>query len=87
MAKPELRFRVIVVLCILLMVACEVCQVISAQQPSKPHIVLVLVDDWGWANVGYHQEAPNDEVVTPNMDNLVKDGMHSRPVLLPNLVF
>jgi hypothetical protein len=23
--------------------------------PSKPHIVFIMVDDWGWANVGYHR--------------------------------
>jgi len=41
---------------------------------SKPHILLVLVDDWGWNNVGYHR--PNDpEVATPNVDALVKEGI------------
>ena len=42
---------------------------------SKPHIVFVLVDDWGWANVGYHRNPPTKEVVTPNIDNLVKQGL------------
>ena len=23
--------------------------------PIHPHIVTILVDDWGWANVGYHR--------------------------------
>src|SRR5271163_3844321 len=23
--------------------------------PSKPHIIFIMVDDWGWANVGYHR--------------------------------
>lgn len=23
--------------------------------PSKPHIVFIMVDDYGWANVGYHR--------------------------------
>ncbi len=42
---------------------------------SKPHLVFMLVDDWGWANVGYHRDPPTNEVVTPNIDNLVKEGL------------
>ena len=42
---------------------------------TKPHIVMMLVDDWGWANVGYHRDPPTNEVVTPNIDNLVKQGL------------
>jgi len=46
----------------------------AAAAADKPHIVLVLVDDWGWNNAGYHR--PNDpEVVTPNIDGLVKEGI------------
>ena len=42
---------------------------------SKPHIVFMLVDDWGWANAGYHRNPPTPEVVTPNIDSLVKQGL------------
>ena len=42
---------------------------------NKPHILFMLVDDWGWANVGYHRATPTREVVTPNFDNLVKEGL------------
>ena len=42
---------------------------------QKPHIVLMLVDDWGWANVGYHRNPPTREVATPNIDDLVKQGL------------
>ena len=42
---------------------------------KKPHIVFLLVDDWGWANVGYHRNPPTAEVVTPNFDSLVKEGL------------
>ena len=42
---------------------------------TKPHIVFGLVDDWGWANVGYHRDTPTKEVVTPNIDSLVKEGL------------
>jgi hypothetical protein len=35
---------------------------------SKPHIFLVLVDDYGYNNVGYHakSQANADEIITPN---------------------
>ena len=39
----------------------------------KPHILLTLVDDWGWANAGWHQKSP--EVATPQMDALVSSGI------------
>eukprot|EP00118_Oscarella_pearsei_P016721 m.161614 g.161614 ORF g.161614 m.161614 type:complete len:121 (+) comp38819_c2_seq4:530-892(+) len=45
-------------------------------QQRKPHIFVVLVDDWGWANVGYHRDSPTKEVVTPNFDHLcTKEGV------------
>ena len=42
---------------------------------SKPHIVFMLVDDWGWANVGYHHNTSGDGSSTPNIDSLVKEGL------------
>ena len=47
----------------------------SGQQPSKPHIVFMMVDDWGWADVGYHQNSSTKDVQTPNIDSLVKEGL------------
>ena len=47
----------------------------SAKAANKPHILFLMVDDWGWANVGYHRNPPTREVVTPNFDSLVKDGL------------
>ncbi|CAJ1355173.1 unnamed protein product [Effrenium voratum] len=43
---------------------------------AKPHILFVLVDDLGWANVGFNLEEANPEVVTPNLDSLVASGIH-----------
>jgi arylsulfatase B len=34
--------------------------------PTKPNVVLWLVDDQGWGNAGFH----NDNVLTPTMDRL-----------------
>ena len=42
---------------------------------EKPHIVFMMVDDWGWADVGYHLDSPSKEVVTPNIDSIVKEGL------------
>lgn len=44
----------------------------TTTRAGKPHLVFMLVDDWGWANVGYHRDPPTKEVVTPNIDKLVK---------------
>lgn len=47
----------------------------TTTRAGKPHLVFMLVDDWGWANVGYHRSPPTNEVVTPNIDKLVKEGL------------
>lgn len=31
----------------------------------KPHVVFLLADDLGWANVGWHRDPPTLEVQTP----------------------
>ena len=46
--------------------------VCSAAPPTtKPHIVFVLVDDWGFADVGFR----NPNVKTPNFDKLAHTGL------------
>ena len=47
----------------------------TAVPAKKPHIIFMLVDDWGWANVGYHRTHQTKEVATINFDKLVKDGL------------
>ena len=47
-------------------------------QPPLPHILFVLVDDWGWSDVGYHRKETNTsspEIVTPTIDTLVSNGV------------
>lgn len=36
---------------------------------------MVLVDDFGWAEVGYHRSNSTEEVHTPTIDALVKEGV------------
>lgn len=51
----------------------------AAVEGARPHIVMLIMDDWGWSDVGYHRH-PGDgtlpgEIVTPNVDALVKEGI------------
>eukprot|EP00505_MAST-04D_sp_SCG-Rhode-Island_P000595 Stramenopile-MAST_4_protein_595 len=39
----------------------------------QPHILLVVADDFGWGDIGYHRRNTTPEVVTPTMDALAKD--------------
>ena len=48
---------------------------VSVSPAEKPHIVMVLADDVGWANVGWNRAVPTREVQTPSMDALVADGI------------
>ena len=43
----------------------------SVKQASRPHIVLLAIDDVGWADVGYH----GSDFPTPNIDALAKSGV------------
>ena len=63
------------VLLLLIAITCGANNFSSAEAADKPHIFFLMVDDWGWANVGYHRNPPTREVVTPNFDSLVKEGL------------
>jgi arylsulfatase A-like enzyme len=43
----------------------------SDRKQTRPNIVIIIADDLGWADVGYH----NPEIQTPNLDNLVKQSV------------
>ena len=51
---------------------------LAAAAAAPPHIITIIADDLGWANVGWHR-APNstgrEEVVTPHLDALVAEGI------------
>jgi len=44
---------------------------------SKPHIVVLLADNVGWANVGFHRppEEPFRELYSPHIDALAANGL------------
>ena len=48
--------------------------VAAATAAEKPHIVTIIADDFGWANVGYHHAVPSPEVVSPTLDKLAASG-------------
>ncbi len=43
----------------------------QASQPEKPNVVILLADDMGWADVGYH----GSKIETPSLDRLAKEGV------------
>lgn len=43
----------------------------TISRQRQPNIILILADDMGWNDVGYHGGAPQ----TPNIDSLASDGM------------
>lgn len=43
--------------------------------PKAPNIVFIVVDDLGYADVGFTQETPLPEVKTPNIDALARQGV------------
>jgi arylsulfatase B len=50
----------------------------AVSPPPRPHVLVMLADDWGWGNWGAHRVPGgpgSDEVVTPNLDNLAQQGM------------
>lgn len=60
-----------------LVAAMAVCAASNPEASPRPHIVILLADNVGWATVGFHRPAqlPEDEVHTPNLDALARSGI------------
>ncbi|MFP6624362.1 MAG: sulfatase-like hydrolase/transferase [Myxococcota bacterium] len=43
----------------------------AAGDPAPPNVVILLADDLGWADVGYH----DGEIKTPGIDRLAREGL------------
>jgi hypothetical protein len=43
----------------------------AAQTPARPNIVLIVSDDQGWKDVGFH----GSDIATPNLDKLAAGGV------------
>lgn len=44
---------------------------LDAQRSSKPNILIIVADDLGWGDVGFH----GSEIKTPNLDKLSQEGV------------
>lgn len=42
---------------------------------SRPHVIVMLADNLGWSNVGFHQSVPTTDIQTPNIDKLAYAGI------------
>ncbi len=50
----------------------------AAERAVRPHIFMMVVDDFGFANFGPHRtpsDDPTGEVQTPAMDALAREGL------------
>ncbi|XP_077994395.1 arylsulfatase J-like [Glandiceps talaboti] len=60
---------------LLVVVLIHVTRLISSspsQQKTQPHIILIIVDDWGWGDVSFHGSS---QIPTPNIDQLAYSGV------------
>ncbi|XP_077994401.1 arylsulfatase I-like [Glandiceps talaboti] len=42
------------------------------KQTQPPHVILIVIDDWGWDDVSFHG---SDQIPTPNIDQLAHSGV------------
>lgn len=62
-----------------------VCPLVAfSQQTEKPNVIIILADDLGYADVGYHNQ--NTDIKTPNIDKLASDGVHFTTAYVTNTV-
>lgn len=55
----------------LVLLACALAAACSVQRPEHRNVVVILADDLGWADVGFHGGA----AATPNLDRLAHEGL------------
>ena len=51
-----------------------ICSVSFAQKDAKPNIILIMVDDMGYSDIGSY----GSEINTPNLDKLASEGIRFR---------
>jgi len=69
---------------LLLAISCVLRFTVGIGSSKLPNILLVLADDLGWYDVGFH----NPKIQTPHIDKLAKDGVildnyYVQPVCTP----
>lgn len=63
--------RLVVLLAALCIASCESVSTGASERHEQPNILLILVDDLGWSDIG----AYGGEIPTPNLDQLAADGL------------
>lgn len=53
------------------MVVFLLCVAVYAQAKEKPNVIVIVADDLGWNDVGYH----GGDIETPSLDRLAKEGV------------
>jgi arylsulfatase A-like enzyme len=71
MSRLSLRLSVLLSLWVLLS-ALPCCGLRAADPPRKPNIVILLADDLGFADVGFHG---CKDIPTPNIDSIARNGV------------
>lgn len=68
----KLAARLIQAICCFMVLSLSLSALGQQDDPTpRPNIIVIVTDDQGWADIGYH----NDEVRTPNMDMLCRLGV------------
>ncbi|HOX02279.1 MAG TPA: arylsulfatase [Candidatus Paceibacterota bacterium] len=62
---------ILILLCGLLSALAHLAAVQAASPPSRPNIIVILVDDMGWSDLGCY----GSEIPTPNLDALASNGL------------
>ena len=71
MRQPKAKLKLFIRVSLTLF-ACTVAEQKRAEElEAKPNIVLLVLDDIGWADVGYH----GSDFTTPTLDSLAKSGV------------
>lgn len=65
----HLRASAAVLFCLLVLATTPV--PVRGERPPKPHVILLVADDLGWGDVGYH----GSRIQTPNIDALARRGV------------
>ena len=64
-----------ILLCIAISLACAYTPSVGAQEAKKkPNLIVIIADDLGWGDVGFH----GSDIATPTLDRLTREGVELR---------
>lgn len=71
-------------MCLFLASCTEVSKELTPQEPKQPNIIVILADDFGVGDIQAHY--PDNKIPTPNLDQLVKNGLSFTDAHSPSAV-